>query len=170
MVRPSGPVAVEFLQAEMADVMSELVKGVKFGINLWSLRSFLRILRVWELLVWVEKAVNCLLKRAAIADGFVQVVEEPSGERKVIGWLGGGRVFLPERDRIVLQNCLGSNRMERELSFSLHLDREWAAEALFISVLRAGILGSAGFVFRRWSRVVMRSCASGPRDGEKFLM
>ena len=76
--------------------------------------------------------VNCLLKRLAMAVCLVQVLVVPSGERKVMGWLGGGREFLPDGDPSKFQKRFGLVRGETERTFSFHLER---AESLVREVI-----------------------------------
>ena len=78
------------------------------------------IRRVWGSLSCVAILVNCLVKRLAMADCLVQVLEVPSEDRKVMGWLGGGRVFLPDSELSRDQKRFGLMRGETERTYSFH--------------------------------------------------
>ena len=113
-MRLSGPVAVEFLAARMALVTALWSNGWKWGSSLWRLCRLRIIKRDWGSLLCVVVLVNCLVKRLAIAACFVQVLEVPSGDLKVMGWLGGGRVFLPVIAPIKVQKPLRLVRGETD--------------------------------------------------------
>ena len=81
--------------------------------------------------------MNCLVKRLAMAVCLVQVLEDPSGYRKVMGWFGGGREFLPDSAPSRVQKGLGLDRGETERTFSLHLERADSSVRWVIWVLRA---------------------------------
>ena len=123
IVRSSGPVAVEFLKDRIALSTALWSKGWMDGSSLWRLWRLRMIRRVRGSLWCVTILVNCLVKRFAMAACLVQVLEVPSVDRKVIGWLGGGRMFLPDREPSRVQKRFGLVRGERERTFFFHLER-----------------------------------------------
>ena len=89
----------------------------------------------------------------------------PSGARKVMGWLGAGRMFLPESLPSMVQKGLELLKGETDWSCSLHLERAASSVRWNIWLLRVEMLGSAGLFCLSWSRCWVRVMTSGLRVG-----
>ena len=100
MVSPSGPAARELPLLRMARATVPVVKGDALLLRGHLLRRSLLTRRVLRSLLCGVMDVNCLLKAVAISRSLVSV-----RVLKVMGWLGGGLVDLPERDLIMDQKC-----------------------------------------------------------------
>ena len=114
--------------------------------------------------------MNCFVKFLAMAEGLVQVFVVPSRPEKLIGWFGGTRVRLPDKDLIMDQNLrVPALQLEEEI-VALHLSLATSLIRCPISALRAGILGSAGSVALLESRSEVSLMISGVREGSKFFL
>lgn len=114
--------------------------------------------------------MNCLVKRLAIADGLVYVLVVPFRFVKLMGWFGGTRVLLPDKDLIRVQNLCVPALKAGEETVALHLSLAAAFRRCPISVLRAGISGSDGLAALFESRSEVSLIISGVREGSKFLL
>ena len=105
-----------------------------------------------------------------MADGLVQVLTFPSWFVKLIGWLGGMRVRLPDKDLSLFQYFWGVALWEREETVDLHLDLAVSLMRWSISVLSAGMAGSAGSCALLESLFEIRVLISGVKEGLKSFL
>jgi hypothetical protein len=89
---------------------------------------------------------------------------------KEMGWLGGGRVFLPARDFRRDQNLPGSALWLLDSTLSLQAWREeiWMASAMWM--FKAGMAVSDGLWALSLSRSAIRSLAEFGRPGTNFFL
>ena len=143
----SGPAAVEFLHFRIVSATMCGEKGFRLLFSLW----VAWILRIVFLVVGLEECrdtlVNCLLKRFAMESGLVRILEP-----NLIGWLGGGWVFLPDNERMRSQNFFGLVLGVADVMCLLQVSvNSWPDnwEICWFSVEISGFEGSA---VRSWSR------------------
>ena len=101
--------------------------------------------------------------------GLEKVLLVPLWFENAMGWFGGIRIFLPERARILSQNLLTLALWDMEEISARHCDWAVSFVRLLISILRVGMVGSAGFRALRLSRSSISIWISGLIVGSKFL-
>ena len=121
MQRLAGPVVVEFLHCFIASEVSAGVNGEKEWSSWCSRCKRLNVTRISGFWAYGLTEVNYFVKYFAMADGLEQVLTAPSWLVKLMGWLGGMRVRLPDRDLSRFQNFWGVALWEREETVDLHL-------------------------------------------------
>ena len=113
---------------------------------------------------WQETLVNCLLNRFAMGRGLVRVFDP-----NLIGWLGGGWVFLFDRERIRSQNFLRLVLGVAEVMCLLQVsvDSRLVVRLICWFIFEISLL--EGSVERSWSRWCVRLRISGVRFALKSL-